>query len=50
MLTGTNQPLVHTIIFLIEMAIVTRIVTKFNTYYTERPGKQNAVIRGEETF
>lgn len=30
-------PLVHTVIFLIEMAIVTRLVTKFNTYYAERP-------------
>jgi hypothetical protein len=39
-LTCPNQPLLHTVIFFIEMAIVTRLVTKFNTYYTERPGKQ----------
>lgn len=35
-----NQPLLHTVIFLIEMAIATRLITKFNSYYAERPGKQ----------
>lgn len=30
----------HAVIFFIEMALVTRLVTKFNTYYDERPGKQ----------
>ncbi|KAF3384305.1 Protein sym1 [Penicillium rolfsii] len=30
-------PLLHTIIFLIEMAVATRIATKFNTYYAEKP-------------
>lgn len=30
-------PLVHAVIFFIEMAIVTRLVTKFNTYYADRP-------------
>ncbi|KAJ5741485.1 hypothetical protein N7533_010894 [Penicillium manginii] len=31
-------PLLHTIIFLIEMAVATRIAAKFNTYYAEKPG------------
>ncbi|KAJ5091874.1 hypothetical protein NUU61_006744 [Penicillium alfredii] len=30
-------PLLHTIIFLIEMAVATRIAAKFNTYYAEKP-------------
>ncbi|KAL3420682.1 Mpv17/PMP22 family protein [Phlyctema vagabunda] len=30
-------PLVHALIFLIEMAIVGRLVSKFNTYYNARP-------------
>ncbi|KAJ5432702.1 uncharacterized protein N7458_011858 [Penicillium daleae] len=30
-------PLLHTIIFLIEMAVATRIASKFNTYYAEKP-------------
>jgi len=32
------QPLLHTIIFLIEMAAAARIAAKFNTYYAEKPG------------
>jgi len=30
-------PLVHLVIFLIEMAIVSRLIAKFNNYYAERP-------------
>ncbi|KAK7420894.1 hypothetical protein QQX98_002457 [Neonectria punicea] len=30
-------PLLHTIIFFIEMAFVARLTTKFNSYYNERP-------------
>jgi len=30
-------PLLHTVIFLIEMAIVARLSTRFNAYYDERP-------------
>ncbi|KAJ5562006.1 hypothetical protein N7535_003531 [Penicillium sp. DV-2018c] len=30
-------PLLHTIIFLIEMAVAARLAAKFNTYYGERP-------------
>ncbi|KAJ5893951.1 hypothetical protein N7495_005642 [Penicillium taxi] len=30
-------PLLHTIIFLIEMAVAARIAAKFNSYYAERP-------------
>lgn len=30
-------PLVHTIAFLIEMAVVARLIAKFNSYYNERP-------------
>jgi hypothetical protein len=32
------QPLVHTVIVLIEMAIIGRLVAKFNSYYADRPG------------
>ncbi|CAG7952208.1 unnamed protein product [Penicillium salamii] len=31
------QPLLHTIIFLIEMAVAARLAAKFNTYYAEKP-------------
>ncbi|KAJ5285824.1 hypothetical protein N7524_001130 [Penicillium chrysogenum] len=30
-------PLLHTIIFLVEMAVAARLAAKFNTYYAERP-------------
>ncbi|KAJ5383038.1 hypothetical protein N7517_000949 [Penicillium concentricum] len=30
-------PLLHTIVFLVEMAVAARIAAKFNTYYAERP-------------
>lgn len=30
-------PLVHTVIFLIEMAILSRLAVKFNSYYNDRP-------------
>ena len=30
-------PLLHAIIFLIEMAIIARLVTRFNTYYDKQP-------------
>ncbi|KAJ5160382.1 uncharacterized protein N7482_007386 [Penicillium canariense] len=41
-------PLLHTIIFLIEMAVATRIASKFNTYYAERPGKAPTATSREE--
>ncbi|KAG5921958.1 hypothetical protein E4U42_005647 [Claviceps africana] len=30
-------PVVHTVVFLIEMTLVARLVARFNTYYEERP-------------
>ena len=33
------QPLLHTIIFLVEMAVAARLAAKFNAYYAEKPGK-----------
>ncbi|KAG6175898.1 hypothetical protein E4U27_005696 [Claviceps purpurea] len=30
-------PVVHAVVFLIEMALVARLVARFNTYYEERP-------------
>ncbi|KAJ5098908.1 hypothetical protein N7532_005909 [Penicillium argentinense] len=39
-------PLLHTIIFLIEMAVATRIAAKFNTYYAEKPGETSSVGSG----
>jgi protein Mpv17 len=34
----SRQPLVHTVIFFIEMAILGRLAAKFNSYYADRPG------------
>lgn len=34
---ATQQPLLHTIIFIIEMAITMRLVAKFNSYYAGKP-------------
>ena len=34
-----SQPLLHTIIFLIEMGITARLVTKYNSYYADKPGR-----------
>jgi hypothetical protein len=31
--------LLHSIIFLIEMAVAMRLAAKFNSYYAEKPGK-----------
>jgi hypothetical protein len=33
------QPLLHTIVFLVEMAVAIRLAAKFNSYYAEKPGK-----------
>lgn len=33
-----NQPLLHAIIFLVEMAVTLRLIAKFNSYYKEKPG------------
>ena len=35
------QPLLHAIIFFIEMAITSRLIAKFNSYYADKPGLQN---------
>jgi hypothetical protein len=35
--TDASQPLLHTIIFFIEMALVARLTARFNSYYDERP-------------
>jgi hypothetical protein len=32
-----SQPLLHTIIFIVEMAITMRLIAKFNSYYAEKP-------------
>lgn len=32
------QPLLHAIIFLIEMTLVARLVARYNAFYAERPG------------
>lgn len=34
----TAQPLLHTIIFIIELAVTMRLAAKFNTYYADKPG------------
>ena len=31
------QPLLHTIVFLVEMALIARLTARFNSYYDERP-------------
>lgn len=33
--------MLHAIVFLIEMAVATRLAAKFNSYYAERPGKSD---------
>jgi protein Mpv17 len=35
------------VIFFIEMAILARLVTRFNAYYDERPGKSIVTTDGE---
>ena len=35
-----DKPLLHSLIFLIEMAIVSKLMARFNTFYTDKPGKQ----------
>lgn len=42
LLSSNLQPLLHAIIFLIEMVIAARLAAKFNSYYAERPGKMTA--------
>jgi hypothetical protein len=32
------QPLLHTLLFLIEMLVTMRLVAKFNSYYADKPG------------
>lgn len=32
------QPLLHALIFIIEMVVVSRLIAKFNSYYAEKPG------------
>ena len=46
-LHSSRQPLVHTIIFLIELAMVGRLIAKFNSYYAERPGTFPRHIKGK---
>lgn len=31
------QPLLHTIIFIVEIALTMRLIAKFNSYYAEKP-------------
>lgn len=33
------QPLLHTIVLLIEMAVTMRLASRFNAFYAERPGE-----------
>ncbi|KAL8766333.1 MAG: hypothetical protein Q9209_006860 [Squamulea sp. 1 TL-2023] len=35
--SSSSQPLLHAIVLLIEMAVITRLVSKFNSYYADRP-------------
>lgn len=34
-----EQPLLHAIVLLIEMVVISRLATKFNSYYDDRPGE-----------
>jgi hypothetical protein len=34
-----QQPLLHAIVVILEMAIIARITAKFNSYYAAHPGK-----------
>jgi protein Mpv17 len=46
----SRQPLVHTVIFLIEMAILGRLAAKFNSYYADRPGTIYTAMEDEVTL
>lgn len=37
-LSSYQQPLLHAIVFLIEMTLVARLVSRYNAYYGQRPG------------
>lgn len=37
LLTVTRQPLVHLVIIFIELAVMSRLIAKFNGYYASRP-------------
>lgn len=41
------QPLLHTIIFLVEMAITSRLIAKYNSYYADRPSMKSTASRRE---
>lgn len=46
------QPLLHAIIFIIELAVAMRLAAKFNSYYAEKPGKRSRpliCVLGETT-
>jgi hypothetical protein len=36
-----EQPLLHVIVIIIEMAVIGRITARFNSYYAARPGKHH---------
>lgn len=35
------QPLLHAIVFLVEIALAARLTVKFNAYYEEQPGSSD---------
>lgn len=35
------QPLLHAVVFLVEIALAARLTVKFNAYYEEQPGSSN---------
>lgn len=48
-----TQPLVHLVIFIFEMAILSRLAAKFNSYYNDRPSTLSSTYtkcRPEEAF
>lgn len=38
---SSEQPLLHAIVFLLEMAAVSILTRKFNSYYASRPGMRH---------
>lgn len=35
------QPLLHAIVFMVEIALAARLTVKFNAYYEEQPGSSD---------
>jgi hypothetical protein len=37
------QPLLHTVVLLVQLALAARLISKFNAYYEDRPGSSPSI-------